>query len=73
MDLSWEYTNCLQTHECGDWDLGRVVFTYIIHKSEFFAVWVADGTAPLKLDLSFKGDNMFNFYFLHSTAVQLIM
>ncbi len=28
---SWEYINRLQTHEYGNWDLGRAVFTYIIH------------------------------------------
>jgi hypothetical protein len=28
-----------QTHECGNWNLGRTVAFRGIHKSKFFAVW----------------------------------
>jgi hypothetical protein len=35
VDQSWEYMNCLQTHECGNWDRGRVIPRKGIHKWEF--------------------------------------
>jgi hypothetical protein len=35
MDLSWEYINRSQTHECGNWDCGHAVPFLVIHKSDF--------------------------------------
>ncbi len=38
MDQSWEYINRSQTHECGNWDLGRAIPFLGIHKWDFVAV-----------------------------------
>ncbi len=35
VDRSWEYINCSQTHECGNWDWGRAVPRKGIHKWDF--------------------------------------
>ncbi len=34
MDRSWEYINCLQIHECGNWERGRAVAFLGKHKSD---------------------------------------
>ncbi len=34
-DRSWEYTNCSQKHECGNWDRGRAIPGKGIHKWDF--------------------------------------
>ncbi len=35
VDQSWEYINCSQTHECGNWDWGRAIARKGIHKWDF--------------------------------------
>ncbi len=35
LDRSWEYINCSQTHEWGNWDWGRAVPRRGIHKWDF--------------------------------------
>ncbi len=35
MDSSWEYINCSQTHDCGNWDCGRAIPFLEIHKRDF--------------------------------------
>jgi len=35
VDRSWEYINCSQTHECGNWDWGGAVPRKGIHKWDF--------------------------------------
>ncbi len=35
MDRTWEYINCSQTHECGNWDWGRAIPFLGIHKQDF--------------------------------------
>ncbi len=35
MDRSWEYINRSQTHECGNWDWGRVISKKGTHKWDF--------------------------------------
>ncbi len=32
VDWSWEYINCLKTHECGNWSWGRTIPRKRIHK-----------------------------------------
>jgi hypothetical protein len=43
-DRSWEYINRSQTHECGNWDCGRVIpfLGMFVSNSRhwFFAVWL---------------------------------
>jgi hypothetical protein len=35
VDRSWDYTNCSQTHECGNWGWGRAIPRQGIHKWDF--------------------------------------
>ncbi len=35
MDLFWEYINLSETHECGNWDLGRTIPRKGIHMWDF--------------------------------------
>jgi hypothetical protein len=35
VDWSWEYINCSQTHECGNWDWGRAIPRKRINKWDF--------------------------------------
>ncbi len=35
VDLSWEYINHSQTHECGNWDWGRAIPRKGMHKWDF--------------------------------------
>ncbi len=35
VDQSWEYINCSQTRECGNWDWGRAIPRKGIHKWDF--------------------------------------
>ncbi len=35
VDQSWEYINCSQIHECGNWDWGRTIPRKGIHKWDF--------------------------------------
>jgi hypothetical protein len=35
VDQSWEYINCSQTHECGNWDSGRTIPGKEINKWDF--------------------------------------
>ncbi len=35
VDWSWEYTNRSQTHECRNWDWGRAIPFFGIHKLDF--------------------------------------
>ncbi len=35
-NLWWEYINCSQIHECGNWESGRIVSFLGIHNSDLF-------------------------------------
>jgi hypothetical protein len=38
VNRSWEYINRSQTHECGNWDLGRAIPFLEIHKWDFHCI-----------------------------------
>ncbi len=38
-DRSWEYINCSQTHECGNWDCGRALCTFLGIFVSSFRYW----------------------------------
>ncbi len=58
----WEYINCSQTHECGNWDCGRAIPFLGIFVSNFrywfFAVQCRV-SCPINLKLSFVWNNPF--------------
>jgi hypothetical protein len=43
VDWSWEYINCTQEYECGNWDWGRAIPRKGIHKWNFVAVHYEQG------------------------------
>ncbi len=57
VDRSWEYINCSQTHECGNWDWDRAIPRKGIHKWDFIcSVYCIYPIQPME-DRSVCGDS----------------
>ncbi len=55
-NMSWEYINRSQTHECENWDWGRAIPRKGIHKWDFHcSVLVCGGTLPCRVTCSCDG------------------
>jgi hypothetical protein len=50
-DPSWEYLNCSQTHECGNWDCGRAIYFLGVYVSNF-RYWLLGEHFYISLTLS---------------------
>jgi hypothetical protein len=49
VDRSWEYINCSQRHECGNWERGRAVSFLGIYKSDLLDAVRFECKQPIKL------------------------
>ena len=57
VDLPWEYINCSQTHECGNWDWGHAIPRKGIHNRDFpCSVYGGHWTLDSKWDCMLYGN-----------------